>query len=58
MYTRTFISISKYNTLTFCILNSRRIPFSVPTYDLPPNTQEKNSNCLVDRQMLENGLLF
>lgn len=49
---------SRIDILTKCKRKSVRVDYFGRMYVSLPNTQEKNSNCLVDRQMLENGLLF
>lgn len=49
---------SRIDILTKCKRKSVRVDYFGRMYVSLPNTQEKNSNCLVDRQMSENGLLF
>ena len=48
---------SRIDILTKCQRKSVRVDYFGRMYVSLPNTQEKNSNCLVDRQMLENGTI-
>ena len=49
---------SQIDILTKCKRKSVRVDYFGRMYVSLPNKQEKNINCLLYRQMLENGLLF
>lgn len=48
----------KLHILSKCKEKCRRVVFSKLMYGLVLNTQEKISNCLINSEMLKNGLLF